>query len=113
MLRMMTLVAPSEAIWRWASRLAPSAIASMAITDATPKIKPEDGQEHAQLVQREVAHRQQDGDVEPVHDATSSVRSRLIAPSHEHSRCRAVRRDGRRRGGAAARLGLGSSCLAF
>ena len=34
------LVAPSEAIWRWASRLAPSAIASMAITEPTPKINP-------------------------------------------------------------------------
>ena len=61
---MMTLVAPSEAIWRWASRLAPSAIASIAITEQTPKIKPENGQGDAQLVQREVAHRQEDCDVE-------------------------------------------------
>ena len=70
MLRMMTLVAPSEAIWRWASRLAPSAIASIAITDDDAEDQPEDGQENAQLVQREVAHRQQDGDVEAVHDET-------------------------------------------
>src|SRR5262245_45082795 len=39
-LRTMTLVAPSSAICRCASTLAPSAIASMAMTDETPKINP-------------------------------------------------------------------------
>ena len=38
--RTMTLVAPRSAICRWASALAPSAIASMAMTDETPKISP-------------------------------------------------------------------------
>src|SRR5262245_44469220 len=40
MLWRMMFVAPRSAICRWASSPAPSAIASMALTDETPKINP-------------------------------------------------------------------------
>ena len=58
-LRTITFVAPSSAICRWASALAPSAIDSMAMTDDTPKISPSIVSKHAQLVQRQVADRQE------------------------------------------------------
>ena len=76
MLRMMTLVAPSVGDLALGFEAGPFGDRQHGDHRADAEDQAEDRQQHAQLVQREVAHGQQDGGVEAMHGGTFLERGR-------------------------------------